>query len=87
MKTLLVVLAFVAVILSDNLEELTVNPICCDVTQEVVAGTVVVESRGECAHQGITLAADGSVSLQLSSKSVGVFEAFYNSVKVRPKHW
>ncbi|KAF6034364.1 DSCR3 [Bugula neritina] len=48
---------------------------------EVVAGTVVIESKGECSHQGVTLTADGSVSLQLSSKSVGVFEAFYNSVK------
>lgn len=27
---------------------------------------------------------EGSVNLQLSAKSVGVFEAFYNSVKVRP---
>ena len=42
-----------------------------------------MESKGDCSHQGITLTADGSVSLQLSSKSVGVFEAFYNSVKVR----
>ncbi|XP_067945885.1 vacuolar protein sorting-associated protein 26C-like [Watersipora subatra] len=48
---------------------------------EVVAGTVLVESKGDCSHQGITLTADGVVSLQLSSKSVGVFEAFYNSVK------
>ena len=50
--------------------------------QEIVAGTVLVSSRGDCSHQGITLSAEGSVSLQLSSKSVGVFEAFYNSVKV-----
>ena len=47
-----------------------------------MAGTVLVSSRGDCSHQGITLSAEGSVSLQLSSKSVGVFEAFYNSVKV-----
>uniref|UniRef100_F6QKV9 Vacuolar protein sorting-associated protein 26C n=1 Tax=Xenopus tropicalis TaxID=8364 RepID=F6QKV9_XENTR len=32
-------------------------------------------------HQGITLTMEGSVNLQLSAKSVGVFEAFYNSVK------
>ena len=50
--------------------------------KEVVSGLVVVASKGECSHQGITLTADGSVNLQLSSKSVGVFEAFYNSVKV-----
>jgi hypothetical protein len=30
---------------------------------------------------GITLAMDGQVSLQLSAKSVGLFEAFYNSLK------
>ncbi|KPP74268.1 Down syndrome critical region protein 3-like [Scleropages formosus] len=32
-------------------------------------------------HQGISLTMEGLVNLQLSSKSVGVFEAFYNSVK------
>ncbi len=32
-------------------------------------------------HQGITLTMDGCVSLQLSGKSVGMFEAFYNSLK------
>lgn len=34
-------------------------------------------------HHGIFLAMEGLVNLQLSSKSVGVFEAFYNSVKVK----
>ncbi|KAL8573900.1 Vacuolar protein sorting-associated protein 26C [Nucella lapillus] len=48
---------------------------------EVVAGVVVVNSKGECQHQGITLIVEGVVNLQLSAKSVGVFEAFYNSVK------
>lgn len=33
-------------------------------------------------HHGISLSMEGIVNLQLSSKSVGVFEAFYNSVKV-----
>ena len=47
-----------------------------------MGGTVLVSSRGDGSHQGITLSAEGSVSLQRSSKSVGVFEAFYNSVKV-----
>uniref|UniRef100_A0A674KGN1 Vacuolar protein sorting-associated protein 26C n=3 Tax=Emydidae TaxID=8476 RepID=A0A674KGN1_9SAUR len=31
--------------------------------------------------QGVSLTMEGSVNLQLSAKSVGVFEAFYNSVK------
>lgn len=47
-----------------------------------MAGVVVVQSKGELAHQGVTLTMEGSVNLQLSAKSVGVFEAFYNSLKV-----
>jgi len=45
-------------------------------------GVVVIQSRGELGHSGLTLTVDGSVSLQLSAKSVGMFEAFYNSLKV-----
>ena len=48
-----------------------------------MSGVVVVQSRGELSHQGITLTMEGSVNLQLSAKSVGLFEAFYNSLKVR----
>ncbi|KAL4229541.1 Down syndrome critical region protein 3 [Mactra antiquata] len=48
---------------------------------DVVAGVVVVQSKGELQHQGVTLTMEGSVNLQLSAKSVGVFEAFYNSLK------
>ena len=40
-----------------------------------------MQSRGELTHNGITLFMDGTVNLQLSAKSVGVFEAFYNSIK------
>ena len=47
-----------------------------------MSGVVVVQSKGELAHQGLTLTMEGSVNLQLSAKSVGVFEAFYNSLKV-----
>ena len=50
--------------------------------QELVAGIVVVNSKQEVQHQGIYLAMEGAVSLQLSAKSVGLFEAFYNSLKV-----
>lgn len=42
---------------------------------------VVIQSKGELPHQGLTLTMEGSVNLQLSAKSVGVFEAFYNSLK------
>ncbi|CAI8048035.1 Vacuolar protein sorting-associated protein 26C [Geodia barretti] len=48
---------------------------------EVIKGALVVTSKSELSHTGITLAMDGTVSLQLSAKSVGVFEAFYNSLK------
>ena len=48
---------------------------------ELIKGTLVVTSKGELSHTGITLTMDGTVSLQLSAKSVGVFEAFYNSLK------
>ena len=48
----------------------------------MVAGVVVIQSKGELPHQGVTLTMEGSVNLQLSAKSVGVFEAFYNSLKV-----
>jgi len=47
-----------------------------------VSGVVVIQSRGELGHNGLTLTVDGSVNLQLSAKSVGMFEAFYNSLKV-----
>ncbi|KAI8775225.1 vacuolar protein sorting-associated protein 26C [Biomphalaria glabrata] len=48
---------------------------------DVIAGVVVVQSKGELQHQGITLVMEGMVNLQLSAKSVGLFEAFYNSLK------
>ncbi|XP_076876172.1 vacuolar protein sorting-associated protein 26C [Brachyhypopomus gauderio] len=48
---------------------------------EVLAGVVVITSKEAIQHQGISLTMEGLVNLQLSSKSVGVFEAFYNSVK------
>ncbi|KAM8976836.1 vacuolar protein sorting-associated protein 26C [Pelodytes ibericus] len=48
---------------------------------EVLSGVVVVMSKDNVQHQGISLTMEGSVNLQLSAKSVGVFEAFYNSVK------
>lgn len=43
----------------------------------------MITSKDSVQHQGISLTMEGSVNLQLSAKSVGVFEAFYNSVKVQ----
>ena len=48
---------------------------------EVVKGVVAVSSKNELSHNGLSLTMEGSVTLQLSAKSVGVFEAFYNSLK------
>ena len=48
---------------------------------EVVRGVLAVTSKGDLSHNGVTLAMEGAVTLQLSAKSVGVFEAFYNSLK------
>ncbi|KAL5019852.1 hypothetical protein ScPMuIL_002744 [Solemya velum] len=51
---------------------------------DIVAGVVVIETHGvsgEVQHQGVTLTMEGLVTLQLSAKSVGLFEAFYNSLK------
>jgi len=49
---------------------------------EKVTGAVVVRSPGATVpHNGVKLAVEGSVSLQLSARSVGLFEAFYSSLK------
>lgn len=55
------------------------------IVQESVAGIIVLSCKEAMQHHGISLNMEGLVNLQLSSKSVGVFEAFYNSVKVRRK--
>lgn len=49
--------------------------------QDKVQGLIIVQSKVDLAHNGISLVMDGIVNLQLSAKSVGVFEAFYNSIK------
>ncbi|XP_030058079.1 vacuolar protein sorting-associated protein 26C [Microcaecilia unicolor] len=48
---------------------------------EILSGVVVVMSKDAIHHNGISLTMEGAVNLQLSAKSVGMFEAFYNSVK------
>lgn len=42
---------------------------------------MIVNSPSDIKHDGITLTIEGTVNLQLSPKNVGIFEAFYNSVK------
>ena len=48
---------------------------------DLVKGCLEVTSKGDLSHNGVTLTMEGIVTLQLSAKSVGVFEAFYNSLK------
>ncbi|UJR36073.1 hypothetical protein I4U23_028809 [Adineta vaga] len=48
---------------------------------DIMQGTVIISAPTSFKHNGITLTVDGSVQLHLSGKSVGVFEAFYNSTK------
>lgn len=48
----------------------------------MVAGLIMLKTNSDVKHDGIFLTMEGSVNLQLSSKNVGIFEAFYNSVKV-----
>ncbi|XP_059542429.1 vacuolar protein sorting-associated protein 26C isoform X1 [Myotis daubentonii] len=49
--------------------------------KEMLSGVVVISGKDPVQHQGLSLTVEGTVNLQLSAKSVGVFEAFYNSVK------
>ncbi|XP_077563943.1 vacuolar protein sorting-associated protein 26C isoform X2 [Haemaphysalis longicornis] len=51
---------------------------------ETVSGVVVVESRAEARHEGLSLSLEGSASMQLSAKNVGIFEAFYSAAKPVP---
>lgn len=50
---------------------------------EKVSGTVVVNipDKGGFSHKGIKLVVEGAVTLQLSARSIGLFEAFYSSLK------
>ena len=49
-----------------------------------MSGDIIITGSGSQAiqHNGITLSLEGNVHINLSTKNVGVFEAFYNSAKV-----
>ncbi|KAG4068994.1 hypothetical protein HA402_008305 [Bradysia odoriphaga] len=51
---------------------------------DVLAGVIQINCAGETKHDGINIAAEGTVNLLMSSKNVGLFEAFSNSVKPIP---
>jgi len=48
---------------------------------DIVSGVLAVVSKGTMSYVSITLQLEGEVTMQLSAKSVGLFEAFYNSIK------
>lgn len=50
----------------------------------MVAGEIIITGTGNgpVQHNGVYLILDGMVNINLSTKNVGVFEAFYNSAKV-----
>lgn len=50
--------------------------------QDDLTGVIVIDCKSESKYESIILSVDGTVNMQLSSKNVGIFEAFYNSVKV-----
>ena len=49
--------------------------------QEQVSGVVLVNSQSPMSFNSITLVVEGTVTLQLSARSVGLFEAFYSSLQ------
>lgn len=48
---------------------------------ETVSGVVVLKSSAPVSHSGLTLRASGVVRPQLDPRTVGIFEAFYSSIK------
>lgn len=48
---------------------------------ETVTGNVVVRTQSSMKHQGIKMLVEGNVNLLLSARSIGLFEAFYSSMK------
>ncbi|XP_030387319.1 vacuolar protein sorting-associated protein 26C [Scaptodrosophila lebanonensis] len=48
---------------------------------DMLMGCVQFQCPAEAKHEGLVLYLEGIVNLQLSSKTVGLFDTFYNSVK------
>jgi len=48
---------------------------------DIVTGNINIHTTSSFAHAGISIEMNGVVGLQYSAKSVGLFEAFYNSLK------
>ncbi|XP_068215359.1 vacuolar protein sorting-associated protein 26C-like [Palaemon carinicauda] len=48
---------------------------------DIVSGILLLDSKSEAKHDGISLAMEGVASLQLSARSVGLIESIVNSSK------
>lgn len=55
-------------------------------SKENVTGIIILSTNSDIKHDGISLTMDGAVNLQVSSKNVGILEAFYNAIKVEYKY-
>ena len=58
------------------------SDICLSFPQDIVSGVLVLDSKSEARHDGITFSMEGVASLQLSARSVGLIESIVNSSKV-----
>ncbi|RHY11461.1 hypothetical protein DYB36_003008 [Aphanomyces astaci] len=47
---------------------------------DLIQGHVILHATNAFSHSGISMRVEGSAKLQLSAKSVGLFDAFYNTV-------
>ena len=54
------------------------------VVQDKVSGAVVVSSDAPLQHGGVRVLVEGQVTLQLSARSIGLFEAFSSALKPLP---
>ncbi|KUF87497.1 Glutaredoxin-C4 [Phytophthora nicotianae] len=50
--------------------------------QEMVQGQVIISSPKGFSHQGLAMKVEGSARMQLSTKSAGLFDSFYNNVSL-----
>ncbi|KAI1296876.1 hypothetical protein HDE_05219 [Halotydeus destructor] len=51
---------------------------------EILTGVIVFDCKSESRHEGIILAVEGNVNMQLSSKNSGLFDNVYNVTKPIP---
>lgn len=49
--------------------------------QDNVTGVIIIETSTDFKHDGISLTMEGAVNLQISSKNVGIIEAFIMLLK------